>query len=521
MPTAYIDNQKIEFSQGESILKATRKLGIEIPTMCYLDGYPHYTSCMVCMVDDTVNNKLLPACSSLLQEGMKISTNSEATIDARREAIELLLSDHVGDCEAPCRVVCPSYMDIPKMNRLIAAGRFDEALKCVKEDIALPEILGYICPAPCENICRRKPIDSAVSICMLKLFVAHENNQSENVYIPYINESTGKHIGIVGSGPTGLAAAYYLLKQGHKCTIYEKEKQSGGMLRFGALKNNLPEDVLDREIGIIQKMGLQIDCNVTVDKTKFAEMQQKHDAIVFAAGNIPQKELAEFGFKTTKLGIDVNQQTFETNIDGVFAGGNTLRKQRMAVKATGHGKEIAFSIGQYLHGSRVTSYPKRFNSKFGKLFETEYDAYKAEAQNNGSRNETERENGFTADDAIAEASRCMHCDCRDAVDCKLREYADKYNADQRKFSTSERKEITKNLQHSFVVYEPQKCIKCSLCIQITEKYHEKTGLTFIGRGFDVTVATPLNTSMEKALQKTAELCIEACPTGALCRINKV
>ena len=97
---------------------------------------------------------MVSSCALKVTEGMDIASEDQEVKDARKEALELLLSDHVGDCEAPCSLTCPAGMNIPQMNRLIAAGKFDEALKVVKETIALPYVLGYVCPAPCEKACR-------------------------------------------------------------------------------------------------------------------------------------------------------------------------------------------------------------------------------------------------------------------------------------------------------------------------------------------------------------------------------
>ena len=114
----------------------------------------------------------IPSCALQVTNGMEIIASDPDVMVARRQALELLLSDHVGDCEAPCSLACPAGMNIPLMNRLIGEGRFTEALNVVKEDIALPYVLGYICPAPCEKACRRKQIDEAVSVCLLKRFSA-------------------------------------------------------------------------------------------------------------------------------------------------------------------------------------------------------------------------------------------------------------------------------------------------------------------------------------------------------------
>lgn len=169
-----IDNHTIEVPTGTSVWKAAQSVGIEIPTMCYLEETGHFTSCMVCLVKDAHTGRLFASCSVPVSEGQNIITNDAETTESRKAALELLLSEHVGDCEAPCQLVCPAHMNIPLMNRLIAKGDFGKALEVVKRDIALPSILGRICPAPCEAGCRRKQVDEAVSICHLKMFVGED-----------------------------------------------------------------------------------------------------------------------------------------------------------------------------------------------------------------------------------------------------------------------------------------------------------------------------------------------------------
>ena len=123
--------------------------------------------------------------------------------------------------------------------------------------------------------------------------------------------------------------------------------------------------------------------------------------------------------------------------------------------------------------------------------------------------------GFTAQEAVEEAKRCLHCDCRKPNTCKLRLYADEYKIDRKKYSLGERNTLKKHFQHETVVYEPEKCIKCGLCIEITSKNKELTGLTYIGRGFDVRVDIPFNRELGEALTQTAKECVDACPTGAI------
>jgi len=115
MPRIVIDGREVEVDPETTILDAAEKLGIEIPTMCYLRGHEATTSCMVCVVKVAGANGLVPACGTLAQDGMQVESSSAEVGDARKAALELLLSDHVGDCVGPCAMGCPAHMNIPRM----------------------------------------------------------------------------------------------------------------------------------------------------------------------------------------------------------------------------------------------------------------------------------------------------------------------------------------------------------------------------------------------------------------------
>ena len=144
-----INGHETIVEEGISVLNAAKIAGFTVPSMCYNEELGHFTSCMLCLVKDGVDGRLFPSCSVTATDGMTIITDDEEIREARQTGLELLLSEHVGDCQGPCQVACPAHMDIPQMNRLIAAGKFKEALRLVKQDIALPSVLGRICPAPC------------------------------------------------------------------------------------------------------------------------------------------------------------------------------------------------------------------------------------------------------------------------------------------------------------------------------------------------------------------------------------
>lgn len=511
MITLKINNKDIQVEEGTSVMKAAQNMGIEIPNMCWHDELKPFTSCMLCLVKDESNGKLFPSCSVKATNGLQVITNDDEIKEARQTALELLLSEHVGDCEAPCQIACPAHMDIPKMNRLIAAGKFDEALKVVKKDIALPAVLGRICPAPCEGACHRKTVDEPVSICLLKRIVGDEGNEVE---IPFI-EKNGKKVAVIGAGPAGLAAAYYLQLKGVQVTLLDKNEKAGGLLRTSLSAEILPMEVLDKEIDLIIKTGVEFRGGKAINADDFVSLKNEFDAVILASGKVEENSEI-FGLKATPKGIVADRNTYETSEDKVFAIGNVLRSSRLAVRSVGQGKEVAFSVLQFLNQQKIQGEPRMFNSRFGKLVADEFAEYIKESVE-GKRKfpATGGRSGFSKEEAIAEAKRCLHCDCRAIDNCKLREYSDQYKVNQKRFKTSERQNITKQINHNSVVYEPQKCIKCGICVRLTEKYGENLGLTYIGRGFDIEIGVPFSEELKKGLTETALKVAAGCPTGAI------
>ena len=167
-----IDDIELIAEEGTTILETAVKAGISIPTLCHKDGVEHYSSCMACMVKDNNTERYLPSCTALAQEGMNIDASGEHVISLRKKAVELLLSEHRAECEAPCRVVCPGGYNIPLMNRHLIAGNYDAASQLTLSEINTPEILCVNCPGYCENACRRKKVDIPISIRNIKLFIA-------------------------------------------------------------------------------------------------------------------------------------------------------------------------------------------------------------------------------------------------------------------------------------------------------------------------------------------------------------
>ena len=159
-----INKIKVEVSEGETILEAAHRIGIEIPHMCYAPDAAHKPSCMVCMVKDVANGQMLPSCSSMPTEGMEIETEGEDISEMRRMSLELLLSDHRADCEAPCVIACPQNLNVEGVLYHYDKGEYREARKLMAAVFSLPEIACEECKGPCEKICRRGTVDNHVEI---------------------------------------------------------------------------------------------------------------------------------------------------------------------------------------------------------------------------------------------------------------------------------------------------------------------------------------------------------------------
>ncbi len=516
MVRVIIDRQEIDMPDGATILDAACKLGISIPTMCFLEGRKPQTSCMVCLVKTRNPDRLVPACGTPVHDGLEVESETEEVHQARKAALELLLSEHVGECLAPCHTICPAGMNVPRMIRQIEAGEMAQAICTVKADLALPAVLGRICEAPCENGCRRKAHDDAVSICLLERHVADWDLAQDESYLPPCKPDQNKRVAIVGAGPAGLAAAYQLQQEGYGCTVFDDHDQPGGSLRYEVSESVLSRDVLQAEIGLIGKIGVRFLMETRIgDQLSFEDLQRDYDAVLVTAGAVQPDAAEEWTRIFGPGGIEADRKTFETRLPGVFAAGSVLRPEKYAVRALAQGKKAAFSIAQYLSGEPVTGYAKEFTTSIGKLTEREMDCFLSLASPVGQVVPANGiEEGLQENEAREEAMRCCKCGCDSPSDCKLRLYSAAYDARPGRFK-GERKEFLTLLQHPNVIHNPGKCILCGLCIQITKDAAEELGLAFAGRGFEVKVVVPFGGSMKDGLARVASECVEACPTGAL------
>lgn len=304
-----INGKEITAPAGSTILEAARSNGIYIPTLCYDEAVEIYGACGLCVVEAQGVPKLLRSCSSKVSEGMVINTESERVVKSRKIAMELLMSAHDGDCVAPCQLACPANTDCQGYVGLIANGKFDDALKLIKEKIALPASIGRVCPHPCEKACRRGKVEEPINIAQLKAFAADLDLKGD-AYLPEIAEETGKKVAIVGGGPAGLTAAFYLRRMGHQVTVFDMMEKMGGMLRYGIPQYRLPKEVLDSEISVIEKTGVKLVNNVKFGKDITLDMLKSvNDAVILAPG----------AWKSTPMRVKGE------DIKGVYGGIDFLR----------------------------------------------------------------------------------------------------------------------------------------------------------------------------------------------------
>ena len=223
----------------------------------------------------------------------------------------------------PCVSRCPARVDIPGYIALVCEGRYEDAIRLIRKDNPFPTTCGFICEHPCEALCRRNMIDDAVNIRGLKRMAA---DAAGYVAPPECAESTGKNIAVVGGGPGGLSAAYFLQLMGHQVTVYEMLPKLGGMLRYGIPNYRLPKERLDDDIQAILDTGVKVDCGKAIGKDySIVDLKEKYDAVLITIGASTDK----------KLGLEGE------DAKGVISAVQFLRNVGHGTQESLEGKEVA------------------------------------------------------------------------------------------------------------------------------------------------------------------------------------
>ena len=324
----FLDGKAVTAEAGQTIMDVARANGIEIPGLCGEKRISKTTSCFVCVVKDRKTGKFLPSCSAMPSAGQEIDVTTDEVLEMRRTALELLLSEHNGDCEAPCTLACPAHAAVEEYVRAAGNGDFETALKIIKERIPMPITVGRVCPRFCEKQCRRNIDGEPVAINEFKRLAADECYDS---YMEDLPELTGKKVAVIGGGPAGLSAAYYLRMQGIKAVIFEQMPFAGGMTRYGIPEYRLPKSLLDKEIAHFSKMGIEFSYGKKLgENLSLNELKSSFDAVIVAVGCWQASGMRCEGEELATPGIDFLRNVVENNCVAanpgkvlVVGGGNT------------------------------------------------------------------------------------------------------------------------------------------------------------------------------------------------------
>jgi formate dehydrogenase major subunit len=332
-----VDGRIVEGFEGQTILEVCRANGIEIPTLCYEPKLPGFGACRMCVVEVEGEEHPPISCSREAEAGMVIRTQTEQLRRLRRTNLELIFSDHNAYCLPPCQNKCPSHIDIPGFLMANAEGQFRESARIFKRTIPFPSILGRVCPAPCEDHCRRDEVDEAIAIRDSHRYAGDRvlAAQKDGIEPPLPFETqpkTGKRVAVIGSGPAGMSAAYYLLLSGHDVTVFERDPEPGGMLRYGIPEYRLPKkEILEPEYESVWRLGGRLECNKALGRDFSLDdlSAQGFDSTIVAIGC----------YDTNKLGI-ANE-----NADGVIDGVEYLRTASLGLPYPGHKGRHVVVIG--------------------------------------------------------------------------------------------------------------------------------------------------------------------------------
>jgi len=338
--TVEIDGRQVTGRAGQTILEVCRDNGIEVPTLCYEPKLPGFGACRMCVVEVEGEEHPPISCARACEPDMVVRTQTPRIREIRRTNLELIFSDHNAYCLPPCQNKCPSHIDIPGFLKANTEGDWEESARIFKRTIPFPSILGRVCPAPCEEHCRRDEVEEAIAIRDSHRYAGDQVLKAQQAGgkapVPFeVQPSTGKRVAVIGSGPAGMSAAYYLLIAGHAVTVFERDPAPGGMLRYGIPQYRLPKvEVLEGEYQSVWDLGGKIVTNAGLgrDFTLDDLQNQGYDAVCVAIGC----------YATNTLGVPGE------DADGVIDGLEYLRVATLGLPYPGHkGKRVVVIGGGF------------------------------------------------------------------------------------------------------------------------------------------------------------------------------
>ena len=497
--TIEIDGKAVEVNENMTVLDAAGAAGIEIPALCFSRQHGACNTCMVCGVRD-LEKDIIPACSTKVHAGMHVDASGPEIREFRKHALEFLLAEHVGDCDAPCRLSCPVFFDVPAMLHKIAADDFAAAADLIHDGMPLPHLSCMLCKRrPCEKACRRGRHDTPLEI------VAALHAALKTKSFPAEEHQRKYSVAVVGSGCAGLAAADMLSKRDCRCTVFEAGDKPG--MEIAALL--APENLwlLENELARLAAAGIEFKCSAKIMSEDIAgRLLKEFDAVLLCIGSRSMTEFSPL-LKTDENGAFTKLQSFMTSIEGVFAA-EDMAIHASGIQAVADGVEAGHAVISWLEHGRHFIAENRYDHRFGEVTPEDMQQF---TDGTGSVKTEVTDNAG----AMLEASRCLHCDCRKYENCLLRKYASGYMTQQIRIPSQ--RHAFRRINAGDVIYEPGKCIRCGICIKIGEAGGKAVAPVFKGRGYEVEMGAPLGHSMTEALEGIGPECTAACPTGALSR----
>ncbi len=334
----------------------------------------------------------------------------------------------------PCQARCPANVDARGYIGLIAQGRYDDAYELHLETNPLPDIIGRICPNPCETVCRKGEEDAPVTICLLKRFLSDNVSAGRRKKLySKPKESKGKKVAIIGAGPAGLSAAYYLSKCGYEVVIFERLPVAGGVLRAESLATKLPPQVIDQTISDIKMLGVAIRTNTLVGpggmsldgifNDGFSAIfigigAHRRQAAYNDDGDKPvgrgekNKWLIEQGVELDAQGnVGADKETGATSREGVYAAGEAAVGPSITVNAVGGSRRAAQNIDIFLNGSPSEYWSMTFPK--AETIKKRYDPDAARAVHDKT------EPAFAEKIATIQAERCLACSTEECIGCHM------------------------------------------------------------------------------------------------------
>ncbi|KLV03414.1 formate dehydrogenase [Photobacterium aquae] len=685
MSNVTIDGKVIAVNGQQTILDVANTHQIEIPSLCGLNRNGEKVPCDLCMVE-VEGQGMMRACEANADAGMVIQTQSQSLSEHRRNALNRIMSDHYADCEAPCQTACPAGVDIQSYLYHIAQNDHQKAVEVIKRTLPMPLSIGRVCPAFCESECRRGLVDEPLAIRQLKRHAADIDLEAQEQYVPPRKADKGKNIAIIGSGPGGLSCGYYLSNEGYNVTVFESMPKAGGWLRYGIPEYRLPKAILDKEIALICRNGMQIKTEQTlgqdillsaltkdydavclaVGASKAVEMnytgsdldgcylgvdylkdyvtaqnyttgkkvavigggntaidcartavragadttliyrrtrdempaedyeivEAEHEGVKFHFLTNPVENIADANGRVTEVKLEImalgepdasgrrrpeatgeyftehfdtvisavsqqpdlsfldndnvelpltrwstsesNPHTMHAGVDNIFSIGDFRRGPATAIEAVADGRIAAEAIDRFLHGTMEHIPVKQFNSQKAKKVKQVDPAQFAGIQKamraimpeltteQRALNFSEVETGFVNEEAMREAARCLECGCQANTDCKLRDFATEYQAEQQPEDMAECQKFAVDTSSEFIVFDANRCISCGQCVDICNEKAVQGVLSFLKNEDGTSAKRPEcrpgfadSKLMGDSNCVQCGACVQVCPTGAL------